>query len=138
VVEGNYCFTRIFLSHSSASLLTGGLFLGLAVGPVLIDNVLLQATTFEISFGIGCAMAVLSTVALFCLEETKSFVFLAGQMDEPLLIPTSSSQTKLSLTEILDRVFAGIRCIFTSKHSRDPGIVFCASLLTLQVICPTR
>jgi hypothetical protein len=116
------------------------LFLGLSVGPLLIDNVLLQATSLEISFGIGCAMVALSAASLFCLEETKSFLILNGQLSAPLLTPTDadSPHSKLSLSEIFRRIFAGVRCIFTSKRSRDPGIVFCASLLTLQVIAPAQ
>jgi hypothetical protein len=116
---------------------SGGLFLGLALGPLLIDNLLLKGTTLHITFGIGCAMAVLSTAVLFCLQETKSFVFLQDQdQSDQLLLPEPQrkSDPKLSITVILRRVSAGIRCIFTSKCARAPGIVFFASLLTMQVV----
>jgi hypothetical protein len=108
--------------------------MGLAVGPLLIDDVLVQATTLEISFAIGCAMAAFSAAALLFLEETKSFVFSIEQLDQPLLMSTGSPHPKMSVKNILNRASAGIRCIFTSKQSRDPGIVFCASLFTLQVV----
>jgi hypothetical protein len=113
---------------------TGGLFLGLALGPFLIDDVLLQATSFQVTFAIGCTMAALSAAALFCLQETKSFVFLQDQLQEPLVtLSENQSPPKLSLAVILNRAGAGVRCIFTSKSARAPGIVFCASLLATQV-----
>jgi hypothetical protein len=109
--------------------------LGLAAGPLLIDNLLLRATTLEISFEIGCAMTALSFAALLCLQETKSFVFAKEQSDEPLLMSTEySPPPAISLTVIFKRALAGIRCIFSTKQTRAPGIVFFASLLTLQAI----
>jgi hypothetical protein len=83
-------------------------------------------------------MAASSVAALFCLQETKTFVFLKEQSDEPLLISTDTrSQPTMSLNVVLKRAFAGIRCIFLSKSTRAPGIVFFASLLTMQVIFPS-
>jgi hypothetical protein len=137
LVEGVPCSACSGEHLNAVNLIfTGGLFLGLSVGPFLIDNVLLQATTSQITFGIGSFMAALSAVALFLLQETKSFVFLRGMSDEPLLISSASHSTphKLSLSLILSRAGAGVRCIFTSKSAKAPGIVFCASLLTMQVM----
>ena len=113
--------------------------MGLALGPLLIDNVLLQATSLQITFAIGCTMAALSAAALFCMQETKSFVFLQDQSQEPLLNPSENRPIpELSLAVILNRVGTGVRSIFTSKLSRAPGIVFCASLLAMQVACPAK
>lgn len=136
MVEGVSCSACSGEHLNAVNLIfTGGLFLGLSVGPLLIDNVLLQAATLQIAFGIGTFMAALSALALFLLQETKSFVFLRGMSDEPLLISSASlSSHKLSLSLILSRAGAGVRCIFTSKSAKAPGIVFCASLLTMQVM----
>ena len=136
VVEGFPCSACSGKPLCAANVIfTGGLFLGLSVGPLLIDNVLLQATTSQITFGIGCFMTALSATARFLLEETKNFVFLRGMLDDPLLISSESHSThKLSLSLILRRASTGVRCIFTSKSAKIPGIVFCASLLTMQVI----
>ncbi len=115
-------------------ILVAGLFMGLALGPLLIDNLLLQATSsLQVTFAIGCSMVALSVAALFCLQETKAFVFLQDRADEPLLVPSEShAYPKLSLAVILNRAGTGVRCIFTSKLSRAPGMVFCASLLAMQ------
>ena len=128
------CVSLLHAAHSRSS---GGLFLGLAVGPLLLDNVLLKATSLQVTFGIGCAMSVISTAVLFCLQETKSFVFLQQDSDRLPLIKSEhrdgNSVPKLSLAVIMKRVSVGMRCIFTSPIARAPGIVFFACLLTMQV-----
>jgi hypothetical protein len=100
----------------------------------LVDNLLLEAASSQVAFGACCTLTALSAATLFCLQETNSFMTLQRLSEEPLLILSQSdSHSKLSLSIILHRFGAGIRCIFASKKSRFPGIVFAASLLTLQV-----
>jgi hypothetical protein len=50
--------------------------MGFAASLLLIDDVLVQATTLEISCAIGCAMAVFSAAALLFWKKQSRLCFL--------------------------------------------------------------
>lgn len=76
--------------------------MGLVVGPLLIDDLLFQATALEISVAIGCAMTALSAAALLFLEETKSFVISTEQLDQQHLMSSGSPQPKMSVKKYFE------------------------------------